>query len=214
MKLSVLVACEESGIVRDAFRVQGHDAYSCDTKKRPGKYHITGDVRPYLREPWDIVIAHPPCTYLAAVGWHYVYRYPERLIRQDEGVELFLDCYNANSDHVAVENPVMVGVAREKIGLGNPSQYVQPYEYGDPYTKRTGLWLRGLPLLEPTKIVRSRGALVAGDKDPRKRRRKDGKMRSYESAEANSRFSPGIAKAMAAQWGGYVCRRRRGMTDS
>ena len=210
--LRVLVACEESGIVRDAFRLQGHDAYSCDIKKRQNKYHIQGDVRPYLRERWDIVVAHPPCTYLANVGWPWTVARPERLVLQDEAAEFFRECYYANSDYVAVENPVMGGVARAKVGLGRPSQYVQPYEHGDPWMKTTGLWLRNLPLLQPTKLVRSRGSLVSsGTID----RRKDGSVRVAESPELRSKSSPGIAKAMAAQWGGYVCRQHRlGMTDS
>lgn len=210
-RLKVLIACEESGVVRDAFRIQGHDAYSCDIKKRRSKYHIQGDVRPYLKEPWDIVIAHPPCTYLCCVGWPWVTKYPERLVLQDEAVEFFRDCYFANSDHVAVENPIMVGVAQQKIGF-KVSQYIQPYEFGDAWTKRTGLWLRGLPLLQPTKQVKSRGYLMPqGRKDGL---RKDGSVRVQESSTFRSRTAPGIAKAMAAQWGGYVCRLQRGTRDS
>lgn len=144
----VLVACEFSGIVRDAFIAAGHDAVSCDLlpSERPGP-HVVGDVRPLLREPWDLVIAHPPCTDLAVSGARWF------ATKGDERINTALDmvraCMDANAPRVAVENPVSIISSR----IRKPDQVVQPWWFGHAETKATCLWLRSLPLLQPTDIV-------------------------------------------------------------
>ena len=137
--MKVLVACEYSGRVRDAFRALGHDAISCDLEPTevPGP-HIQGDVWPLLMEPWDLVIAHPPCDYLANSGVRW------RVERQEwqqveDAARFFLACLSANAPRVAVENPVMHRYGREHVGRG-PDFTVQPWHFGDPQAKRTCFW--------------------------------------------------------------------------
>lgn len=193
--MRVLVACEFSNTVRDAFLRMGHDAYSCDMQKcdhpNPNwKRHICGDVRPLLREKWDLVIAHPPCTYLCNSGVRWLKDNPTRYKRMLEGVRFFVDCLLANSPRVAVENPIQHQYAREFIPP--PDQIIQPYEFGHPVTKATCLWLIGLPPLTPTKVVK-----VTQTTQP------SGIASWYSNATSNERartFS-GIAAAMAQQWG-------------
>src|SRR6056297_904353 len=142
--MKVLIACEYSGRVRDAFIALGHDAVSCDLlpSESPGP-HIQGDVRELLREPWDLVIAHPPCTYLANSGvrWRVERGEWEQIA---EAAEFFRACLGANAPCVAVENPVMHRYGREAVGRG-PNFTVQPWQFGDPLRKRTCFWVRGLP---------------------------------------------------------------------
>ncbi len=189
----VLVACEFSGIVRDAFIAAGHDAISCDLlpSERPGP-HIQGDVRPLLREPWDLVIAHPPCTYLANSGVRWLYRDgrrdEDRWARMAEAAEFFHECLLANAPRVCVENPVM----HRHAGIRKANQFIQPWQFGHGEVKATGLWLRGLPLLEPTEIVDGR--------TPRVHHMSPGPDRWRE----RSRTFPGIAAAMADQWGDFA----------
>ena len=188
----VLVACEFSGIVRDAFRAIGCDAMSVDLlpSERPGP-HIVGDATPLLRERWDLVIAHPPCTYLALSGVRWlmfgngVVRDWDRWERMLDAADFFRACLAANAPRVAVENPIAHGRAR----LPKASQYVQPWQFGHGEIKATGLWLRGLPKLTPTEIVDGRV--------PRVHHMAPGPERWRE----RSRTFPGIAAAMAAQWG-------------
>ena len=199
--MRVLVACEFSGIVRDAFIAEGHDAISCDLlpTERPGP-HIQGDVRPLLQEPWDLVVAHPPCNYLSNVNslWGHEARdwFP---VRQKESIKFFLECLNVSS-RVAVENPTMLGSARKVIGP--PSDVVQPYEFGDGYSKRTCLWLRGLPPLMRTCIVPHKNwvTLRAGVKE-RHHGSTQLATKDDKTKHDRSRFWPGIAAAMAKQWG-------------
>lgn len=192
--MKVLVACEYSGAVRDAFIARGHDAMSCDIipTEAPGPHH-QGDVLDLLRQRWDMVIAFPPCTYLANIGARWVAD-PERLPHITAAAQFFHACLDANSPMVAVENPTPHPMARQM--MGEPTQHIQPYEYGHPYTKRTYLWLRGLLPLLPTRIVRpvhlwywgtggAPGGAPVGTRDPK---------------EAARTFS-GVAAAMAAQWG-------------
>lgn len=181
--LRVLVACEFSGAVRDAFARRGHDAWSCDLlpSERPGQ-HVVGDVLPLLSEPWDLVIAHPPCTYLAVSGARW---WAGREREQAAALDFAEACFNANAPRVAVENPVGALVRR----LGPASQWLQPWQFGHGETKRTGLWLRGLPPLIPTNVVDGREARV--------HRMAPGPDRWRE----RSRTFAGIAEAMAAQWG-------------
>ena len=186
--MKVLVACEYSGRTRDAFLALGHDAISCDLlpSESPGP-HIQADVLPILREPWDLVIAHPPCTYIANSGVRWrVEREEWDEIRQATG--FFLECLNANAPRVAVENPVM---ARKYTGIRKPDFSVHPWHFGDKTKKRTCFWIRGLAPLVPDAGASDEGAtpdihMAAPSPDRWKFR---------------SRTFPGIARAMAEQWG-------------
>jgi hypothetical protein len=202
----VLVACEFSGTVRDAFLRRGFDAWSCDLKPddRRSNRHIRDDVRRVLPWGWDLlVVAHPPCTRLcnSGVRWLSVPP-PGRTLEAmwaelDEGAALFSDLWNAPIARVAVENPVMHRHAKARItGYAEPAQFVQPWQFGHGETKRTGLWLRNLPPLAPTKIVSGRRARVHRHSGWGKH----GEIRQHE----RSRFFRGIADAMAAQWGDII----------
>jgi len=190
----ILIACEYSGRVRDAFRALGHDAVSCDLlpSEAPGP-HIQGDVTDLLREPWDLVIAHPPCTYLANSGvrWRVERREWEQV---REAAEFFLCCYHANAPMVAVENPVMHSYGREAIGGIRHSFTIQPWQFGNPYKKRTCFWTRGLPPLTPTSDMTADDAEAACHKAPPSPDRWKDRSRTY----------PGIAQAIAEQWGALL----------
>lgn len=188
--MKVLVACEYSGRVRDAFIKRGHDAISCDLlpTDAPGP-HIQGDVVPLLKQSWDLVVAHPPCTRLCNSGVRWL---AERDLWQEmrDGAEFFLACLNANAPLVAVENPVMHRYAREIIGEG-PAFTVQPWQFGDDFKKRTCFWTRGLPALRPTSTLDGSTAradvhLASPGPDRWKKR-----STTYQ----------GIADAIAEQWG-------------
>ena len=187
----MLVACEYSGRVRDAFLAMGHDAVSCDLlpSETPGP-HIQGDVLDIIQEPWDLVIAHPPCTRLCNSGVRWL---AERDLWQEmrEGAEFFLACLRANAPRVAVENPVMHKYAREIIGRG-PDFTVQPWHFGDNAKKRTCFWTRGLPDLLATcgKFDGTTAVAECHTASPGPDRWKN-----------RSRTYPGIARAMAEQWG-------------
>ena len=191
--MRVLIACEFSGVVRDAFIQAGHDAISCDysPSESPGP-HLIGDVRPHLLRSWDLVIAHPPCQYLALSGVQYLHKQPGRWERMREAAAFFLDCLAANAPRVAVENPTMHGYAREIIG--RPDCAVHPYHFGEAYSKRTCFWLRGLPPLLPT---------AAGDRysDPLRWHTTTSQLPQAARARERSRFSGKMAQAMARQWG-------------
>lgn len=189
--MRVLVACEFSGIVRRAFAARGHDAWSCDLlpSEDDSDRHIIGDARDLLEDGWDLLIAHPPCTRLCNSGVRWL---AERNLWADldEAAELFSAFWNAPIERIAVENPVMHGHAKERIrNYAPPAQSVQPWQFGHGETKRTCLWLKGLPPLVPTKIVSGREARV--------HRMSPGPDRWRE----RSRFFSGIAEAMADQWG-------------
>lgn len=197
--MKVLVACEYSGIVRDAFLDMGHDAWSCDllpTEKNSNR-HITGDVRDILNDGWDLLmVAHPPCTRLCNSGVRWLHKPPRgKTLEQmwhelKEGAELFSDLWNAPIERICVENPVMHGHAKKLIrNYKEFSQSVQPWQFGHGEIKRTCFWLKNLTPLQPTEIVEGREARV--------HRMPPGKDRWKE----RSRFFPGIAKAMAEQWG-------------
>ena len=198
--MRVLVACEFSGVVRDAFLALGHDAISCDLlpTESPGP-HVTGDVRPMLREPWDLVVAHPPCTYLTKSGVRWLYDDRYRLRWQDliEGATFFRDCLNANAPMVAVENPQMHGWAHKIVG-SKATQYVQPWMFGHPESKGTGLWLRGLPPLIATEDVRAVMESLPRNESHRTHYQPPGADRG----KRRSVTFPGIAQAMAEQWAG------------
>lgn len=184
--LRVLVGCEMSGRVRDAFIAAGHDAVSCDIVPSVSDSgpHIVGDVREVLHDGWDLGIFHPPCTYLAKVSAPALSRDPERKRHLIKAVDFFLDCLNAPIPRVAVENPGMLGVAMRLIGE-RPAQWIEPHQFGHPFTKKTGLWLRNLPPLNPTDLVEpSHGSWTE---------------RARRAADRSLTF-PGIASAMADQW--------------
>lgn len=181
--MRVLVACEFSGRVRDAFLAAGHDALSVDLEgtERPGP-HWQGDVRDVLGDGWDLMIAHPPCRYLAVSGARW---FSARRREQEEALEFVRVLMAAPIDRIAIENPVSVIATR----IGPATQYVEPWMFGDGECKRTGLWLQNLPRLVPTLVVPGRDQRV---------------HRLGPSAERwreRSRTPVGMAAAMAAQWG-------------
>ena len=189
--MRVLVACERSGVVRDAFRLLGHDAWSCDIATgEKGGPHIHGDALDHLTDGWDMLIAHPPCTWLARVNIHN-----RRLhVKDERDARAFTwALWSAPIQLVAVENPI--GALWDE--LGKPTQVIEPWQFGHPYTKRTCLWLRGLPLLVPTT------AGVHGDnsRPGRKPAHVDTWTEAHRSAQLRSKTFEGIALAMASQWG-------------
>lgn len=190
--MKVLVACEYSGRVRDAFIRRGHDAISCDLlpTETPGP-HIQGDVSELLRQPWDLVVAHPPCTRLCNSGVRWLH---ERNLwaELDEAVAFFMSCLNANSPRVAVENPVMHKHAAKVIG--KPSFTVQPWQFGDNERKRTCFWTRGLPPLVPTSDLDGSTAGHSIHRAPP----------GIDRWKNRSRTFQGIADAMAEQWGNHA----------
>lgn len=222
MKMKVLVACEESQEVCKAFRALGHEAYSCDIIEPSGghpEWHIMADCLPLLNGDckfqtmdsvsheqcggWDMIIAFPPCTHLAVSGARW---FPEKQkdFRQQKAVAFFMHFVLANCDRIAVENPIgiMSSVYRK------PDQIVQPYEYGDHARKSTCLWLKGLPLLEPTDIVDAgeihRGGFSKGANLDWARNDAGASLRWNDpmTARIRSKTFPGIARAMAEQWAG------------
>ena len=202
--MRILVACEESQAVCKAFREIGHEAYSCDVQECSGghpEWHIQGDVIPLLEEKWDMIIAFPPCTYLSNAGACRLYPKKgqldeERYQKGLEAKEFFMRFYNANCPRIAIENPVSSRV----FEMPPHSQEIQPYMFGHPYTKKTRLWLRGLPALAPTDLVDPIGPYVPAGTG-RKDRSKYGAAKRGEDAKNRSKTFPGIAKAMAEQWG-------------
>lgn len=191
--MKVLVACEFSGAIRDLMIDKGHDAYSCDLWRGGGKHkerHIVGDVEPLLRQEWDLVIAHPPCTYLCNSGVRWLSERRERILDMVEGCRFFLACLNANSPKVCVENPIPHKYAMERIKIPY-SQVIQPWQFGHNETKATCLWLRGLPLLTSTKVMKGR----------RDRIHKIGGFCRMRSSKLRSITYLGIAQAITDQWG-------------
>ncbi|WOI54278.1 hypothetical protein [Parvularcula sp. LCG005] len=158
--MRVLVACEFSGIVRDAFTDAGHDAMSCDLRaSETAGAHYQGDVRDVLDDGWDLMIAHPPCTFLTNAGVRWLHDRPERWAAMIDGAVLFRDLWQADIPRIAIENPVMHRYAKQVIGA-DFSQSVQPWQFGQGEVKRVCLWLKGLPHLVPTDIVEGREARV------------------------------------------------------
>ena len=185
--MRVLVACEYSGVVRDAFRARGHDAWSCDLlpSETGPIWHIRGDVLGCLDLDWDLMIAHPPCTHLAVSGARW---FPGKLPEQAAALDFVRALLDAPIPRIALENPVSIISSR----IRKPDQIIQPWQYGHGEVKATCLWLKGLPLLVPTDIVDGREARV--------HRMAPGPDRWKE----RSRTLPGIAAAMADQWGGLT----------
>ena len=197
--MRVLVACEESQEVCKAFRELGHEAYSCDIQDCSGghpEWHLKQDVIPLLEQEWDLIIAHPPCTYLSNAGARHLYPHGllnmERYEKGLEAKEFFMKFLNCKCEKVCVENPLPSKIFR----LPEYSQIIQPYEFGHPYKKKTLLWLKNLPRLKPTCIVECpQSTKIAGNWF-----NAGGKDRQRNRAKTFS----GIAKAMAEQWGGKI----------
>ena len=183
--MKVLVGCEFSGTVRDAFAARGHDAWSCDVlpSETPGQ-HYQGDLRDMLDAGWDLLICHPPCTHLAVSGARW---FKDKKDEQAHGLGFVLQLWAAPVDRVALENPISILSSRWR----KPDQILQPWQFGHGETKATCLWLRGLPKLQPTQIVEGR--------EPRVHFAAPGEDRWKE----RSRTIPGIAVAMADQWGNH-----------
>ena len=198
--MRVLVACELSGVVRDAFRDAGHDAWSCDLKgpddlpdvfrnQKWPNYHLEGDVRWFLNDGWDLLIAHPPCKYLCNSGVRWLHEREGRWDLMRAGAAFFCELLNATKiPRRCVENSIMHRYGVEIVGR-RQDQVVQPWQHGHGETKGTCLWLEGLPLLKPTRIVKGRKPVV--------HRMPPGPDRE----RLRSNTYPGIARAMAKQWG-------------
>ena len=182
--MRVLVACEYSAVVRDAFRAKGHVAYSCDLLPTDGdpEYHYQGDVFDIIDGPWDLMVAHPPCTHLSVSGARW---FKDKLVEQAEALEFVRRLLDAPIPRIALENPISIISSK----IRKPDQIIQPWQFGHGETKATCLWLKGLPKLVPTNIVEGREARVH-------------KMApSPDRWKERSRTFKGIAEAMAAQWG-------------
>ena len=218
--MKILVACEESQTVCKAFRALGHEAYSADIQEPSGghpEWHILGDVLPLINGhctfytmdgrahdiagEWDMIIAFPPCTYMTNAGAVRMrvkgQIVQERYNKAMEAKAFFMEFYNAQCPRVAIENPTPMKI----INLPEYTQAIQPYQFGHPYSKRTCLWLRNLPPLRPTKILASHEPYVNGGcKDAHGNYRKF-KGRKERDPKIRSKTFPGIAEAMADQWG-------------
>lgn len=221
MSMNVLVCCEESQRVCKAFRNKGHNAFSCDVQDCSGdkpEWHIKGDVLPLINGncsfttgdgtqhtiegKWDLLICHPPCQYLSVAGAARLYPKkgqidPERYQKGLEAAEFFMKFYNADCDKICIENPVQLKV----FNLPQKNQVIQPYEFGEPYKKKTYLWLKGLPQLQPTNII-TEGVVswVSGGS-----KKADGTPRENQgikhTAKERAKTFQGVADAMADQWG-------------
>lgn len=193
--MKILVACEFSGTVRDAFAALGHDAWSCDLlpTDSPGQ-HIQGDILGVLNGGWDLMIAHPPCTYLASSGLHWNKRRPERALLTEQSIHFVEALMDAPIEKIAIENPI--GCLSSRIR--KPDQIIQPWYFGHDASKATCLWLKNLPLLKSTNIL-------PGDKKTRRANQTaSGQNKLAPSPDRwklRSITYPGIAEAMAAQWG-------------
>lgn len=207
MKIKVLIACEESQTTCKAFRALGHEAYSCDIQDCSGghpEWHLKQDVLPLLQEDWDLIIAHPPCTYMSKAGARWMYPTAgtiseERLQLARDAKAFFMEFWNCKCPHVAIENPVPLKI----VGLPRPTQVVQPYEYGDPYSKATQLWLRGLPELRPTKILTEYVPWMPSNTSGFAKGQGGSRGIAHDQRTASKTFE-GIARAFADQWSRYL----------
>lgn len=195
-KLRVLVGCEFSGVVREAFRAKGHDAWSCDLLPAGdnSNRHIQADVLTLLDEDWDLAIFHPPCTYLASSGLHWNRRIEGRARKTLEAIGFVMKLMAAPIPRIAIENPV----GRISTAIRKPDQVIQPWWFGDDASKKTCLWLKNLPLLVGT------NRLPGDNKTRRANQTANGQNRLTPSPDRwkeRSRTYQGIANAMAAAWG-------------
>ena len=203
--MKVLIACEESQAVTIEMRKLGIEAYSCDTEPCSGghpEWHLQQDVIPLLNKDWSMIIAFPPCTYLTCTGnkWfkpEFKTRFPNRQKQREEAINFFMIFANAKCKRIAVENPVGIMSTHYR----KPDQYIHPYYFGDPHSKKTCLWLKGLPPLKVTKMVEPiMYTYKNGRKDPIWHVESMG-LPPKDRAKIRSKTFPGIAKAMAEQWG-------------
>ena len=187
-----------------AFREKGHEAYSCDIQECSGghpEWHIQGDVLPLLKEKWDLIIAHPPCTYMSKAGARFMYLTAgnvnqERFEKALQAKEFFMQFMNADCDKICIENPTPLKI----VGLPKESQVVQPYQFGHPYSKRTLLWLKGLPELKPTNILTEYTPYLPSNTGGFARGKGGSRGVAHNAKDASKTFG-GIAQAMAEQWG-------------
>jgi hypothetical protein len=202
--MRVLVACEESQAVTIEFRKLGHEAFSCDIQECSGEHpewHIKGDaIKEAYSGKYDLMIAHPPCTYMSKAGARWMYPTAgnlseERLLKAIDAKYFFMKLINAPIKYIAVENPTPLKV----VGLPIHSQSIQPYEYGHPYSKKTLLWLKNLEPLKPTKIIKEYKPYLPSNTGGKKRGQSFNKGISKNSKESSKTFK-GIAEAMAMQW--------------
>lgn len=229
--MKVLVACEESQAVTKELRRLGHEAYSCDIIECSGghpEWHIQGNCLPLLngdcgfwtcdkdkvaewhelKGPWDMIIAHPPCTYLSNAGAARLFRRIEgksycdvdRLKKGLDAREFFYRILSSNTPRLAIENPIPSGIYR----LPKYSQVIQPYEFGHPYSKKTCLWLKNLPNLIPTEIVEPICSWVSGGSKKADGTPRENKGTRFRDSSTRSKTFPGIARAMAEQWAGDI----------
>ena len=202
--MKVLIACEFSGIVRDAFIKKGHKATSCDLlpTEKTGP-HIQDDVLNHLNDDWDLMIAHPPCTYLTVTGnkWfkpEFENRFPHRREQRLDAIDFFMKLINSSIEKIAIENPI--GIMSTKYR--KPNQIIQPYYFGIPERKSTCLWLKNLPILKPTKIVEPIIIKYKNGKGTDDKWHVDTmRLPPIERMKERSRTFQGIADAMAEQWG-------------
>ena len=211
--MKILIACEESQVICKEFRSVGHEAYSCDIIDCSGghpEWHIQDDAIQVMKsQKWDCIISHPPCTYLTVTGnkWmkpEFKDRFPDREQQRADAIDFFMKLANADCDYIAIENPVSIMASKWR----KPDQYVHPYFFGDPHSKKTGLWLKGLPLLTPTKIVEPemyvyKTGKKAGRTDPIWHM-ETLKLPPAERSIARSKTFQGFGEAMATQWGDFL----------
>lgn len=205
-KKRVLVACEFSGVVREAFKAHGWNAWSCDIlpTEIPGQ-HLQCNVLDILDEGWDMMIAHPPCTYLTVSGnrWmkpEYKDRFPDRQQHRAEALLFVKQLMGSSIEKIAIENPI--GIISSHIR--KPEQIIQPFQFGEPHAKQTCLWLKNLPKLVPTKVVEPQYYIYKdGRRDPLWHM-ETMKLKPLERMKERSRTFKGIADAMAEQWTDYI----------
>lgn len=196
--MKILIACEYSGRVRDAFAKQGHYAMSCDLlpTDAPG-LHYQGNVQDILYDGWDLMIAHPPCTYMTNSGVTWLHKYPDRWALLDDAAKFFNLLLNAPIERIAIENPIMHKYAKERIGNRKQNQVIQPWMFGHTEQKATCLWLKNLPLLQPTNNVKNEMMKLPANE----RQRLHYLPPSKDRWKLRSTTYQGIADAMANQWG-------------
>jgi site-specific DNA-cytosine methylase len=195
--MRVLVACECSGIVRDAFRSRGHDAWSCDLQECEAdpRFHIQADATSVIRDGWDMLIAHPPCTYLSRAGARW-WKDEARQAKADEAAEFVFAFRDAPIDRIAIENPIGQLNRRWRY----PDQVIQPWHFGHPYSKATCLWLKNLPPLMSS-VLCDYTPLLPSNVGAGKRKGQQSHRGHTRNAKDASRTFKGIADAMAQQWG-------------
>lgn len=195
--MRIIIGCEYSGIIREAFKKRGHDAWSCDflPTEIPGN-HIQDDLLNHLNDGWDMMIAHPTCTYLCNSGVEWLHQQDDRWEKMEEGAEFFLKLWNAPIPKICLENPIMHKYAYKIIKM-KPTQIIQPYFFGHMEQKATGLWLKNLPKLRGTNNVREQMMLL-----PKKEREKNHYTPpGPDRWKIRSKTYEGIAEAMAIKWG-------------